>query len=127
MADKKQTILDLFPNEGAVLKRVHRFLISGSSNQARMLIDDYIKAKKERRTERETKSIKKEKKPDRPEMTKEIATQIVKSIEENFDEDVRKDMEDLRERSKDSKSLKEVVDYDRAMAKRKELKEKFNI
>lgn len=124
MADKKNTLLDQFPNDGALLKRVHKYLINSNANQARALIDDYIEAKRSKRAaSKETK----EKKQTKPEITKEIAIQIVKSIEQNFDKDVKKDIEDLRERSKDPKSLKEIADYDRAMKKREELKEKFNI
>lgn len=133
---KKQTLTDLYPNEGAVLKRVHTYLIAGNSNQARSLIEDYIVAKRQKRANREEKRTsridddndkKEEKKPNKPEINKERAIHIVKSIENNYDEDVVKDIEALRERSKDPKTVKEVADYDRAMAKRKELKEKFDI
>ena len=127
---KKQTILDLYSNEGALLKRVHQYLIAGNSNQARTLIEDYNQARRDRRAKRESskpKEVKKVKKQQKPEITKEIAIQIVKSIDENFDERVRSDLEDLRTRSNNTKSIKEVADYDRAMKKRKELKEKFDI
>lgn len=124
---KKQTILDLYHNEAALLKRVHQYLVGGNANQARSLIEDYIKAKKDRRANREDTKPKEDKKPRKPQITKEIAIQIVKSIEQHFDEDVIKNIEDLRTRSDDKGSKREVADYDRAMAKRKELKEKFNI
>ena len=132
---KKQTLLDLYPNEGALLKRVYQYLINGNSNQARSLIEEYIQAKKSKRASRDDKRKAqkepedvKEKKPvkSKPEITKEIAIQIVTSIEQNYDEGAVKIIEDLR-KSDDSAAKKRVAGYDRAMKKLKELKEKFNI
>ena len=131
MADeKKKSLTDLYPNDGALLKRVHQYLINANSNQARTLIEDYIIAKREKRANRESEKIankdaKEEKK--KPTITREIAIQIVTSIDQNYDQGVIKTMEDLRERSKDPHDVREVADYDRAMKKRKELIEKFNI
>lgn len=131
MADKKkETLTDLYSNEAALLKRVHQYLINGNANQARTLIEAYIIAKREKRANRESektasRDTKEEKK--KPTITREIAIQIVTSIDQNYDQGVRTTMEELRERSKDPHDVREVADYDRAMKKRKELIEKFDI
>ena len=125
MADeKKKNLTDLYPNEAALLKRIHQYLIGGNSNQARTLIEDYYKAKRDKRAR---KDMKEDGKIDKQELSKEMAIRIVGAIDQKYDDDNKKNIEDLRKRSDSKTSIKEVKEYDRAMAKRKELKEKFNI